>query len=77
MISGLEEQSYTQKKRFTYENAQDTIDQNKGEFLEELVNLNRIAKHHRKKRFENGSFNFKSNEVKFQLDEKKETDSNY
>jgi len=59
------------KKRFTYENAQDTIDQNKGEFLEELVNLNRIAKHHRKKRFENGSFNFKSNEVKFQLDEKK------
>ena len=31
------------KKRFTYENAQDTIDQNKGEFLEELINLNRIA----------------------------------
>ena len=40
--------SHTLKERFTYENAQDTIDQNKGEFLEELVNLNRIAKHHRK-----------------------------
>jgi ribonuclease R len=59
------------KKRFTYENAQNVIDKGEGLFSKELISLNKIAKHLRQERFENGSFNFKSNEVKFQLDEQK------
>jgi len=59
------------KKRFTYENAQNVIDKGEGLFSKELIRLNKIAKHLRQERFENGSFNFKSNEVKFQLDEQK------
>tara|TARA_Y100000768_G_scaffold173601_2_gene129963 strand:- start:1716 stop:3656 length:1941 start_codon:yes stop_codon:yes gene_type:complete len=59
------------KKRFTYENAQNVIDKGEGVFSKELIDLNKIAKHFREERFENGSFNFKSNEVKFQLDEHK------
>ena len=59
------------KKRFTYENAQNVIDKGEGLFSKELISLNKIAKHLRQERFEKGSFNFKSNEVKFQLDEQK------
>lgn len=59
------------KKRFTYENAQEVIDKGEGLFSKELIGLNKIAKHLRKERFKNGSFNFKSNEVKFLLDDEK------
>ena len=59
------------KKRFTYDEAQLSIDNTDGLFHEELNNLNEIAKNVRKKRFESGSFNFRSNEVKFKLDEDK------
>jgi len=59
------------KKRFTYEEAQKSIDNTGDLYHEELKNLNEIAKNVRKKRFESGSFNFRSNEVKFKLDEGK------
>ena len=59
------------KKRFTYEEAQESIDNSDGLFHEKLNNLNKVAKHIRKKRFDSGSFNFRSNEVKFKLDKEK------
>ncbi len=59
------------KKRFTYEEAQLSIDNKEGKFHKELNYLNTIAKNLREKRFISGSFNFESNEIKFQLDDKK------
>ena len=59
------------KKRFTYEDAQESIDNSNGLFHEKLNMLNKVAKHIRKKRFDSGSFNFRSNEVKFKLDKEK------
>ncbi len=56
--------------RFTYSEAQKIIDTKKGKMAEELSLLDKIAKILRKKRFQNGSINFESNEVKFILDEK-------
>ena len=57
------------KKRFTYEDAQKTINSEGGEYYEELDLLNKIAKILRKKRFVNGSIEFEHDEVKFTLDE--------
>src|SRR3989344_5558505 len=57
------------KKRFTYEDAQKTINAEGGEYYEELDLLNKIAKILRKKRFDNGSIEFEHDEVKFTLDE--------
>ena len=59
------------KKRFTYEDAQESIDNTNGLFHEKLNMLNKVAKHIRKNRFDSGSFNFRSNEVKFKLDKEK------
>ena len=59
------------EKRFTYEEAQKCIDEGEGKFSKGLKILNSIAKKIRKKRFKNGSFNFKTKEVKFILDENK------
>jgi ribonuclease R len=59
------------KRRFTYEEAQEVIDQNQGDYAEELKEMNRIAKHLKKKRFEKGSIDFESDEVRFVLDEDK------
>tara|TARA_B000000532_G_scaffold244230_1_gene243256 strand:- start:158 stop:2284 length:2127 start_codon:yes stop_codon:yes gene_type:complete len=58
-------------KRFTYEEAQDIINNKKGLFYEELFILNKISKILRKKRFASGSINFDREEVKFILDKKK------
>ena len=57
--------------RFTYSEAQNIIDNKKGEMAEQLVLLDRIAKILRKDRFTKGSINFESREVKFILDEQK------
>ena len=57
-------------KRFTYEEAQEIIETGKGEFSEEINIINALATILRKKRFNNGSINFSSEEVKFKLDEK-------
>ncbi len=73
-------------KRFTYEEAQGILDEGKGIFFKELNTLNKIAKILRRKRFNSGSINFHSSEVKFTLDEngvplkaevKKEIDTNH
>ena len=56
-------------RRFTYEEAQEGLTTQKGDFAYELTILNKIAHKLRKDRFKNGSINFDSEEIKFILDE--------
>ncbi|MCP3659707.1 MAG: ribonuclease R [Bacteroidetes bacterium] len=56
-------------KRFVYEEAQKNIDNQKGEYFEELTILNNISKALRKKRFEKGSIYFSSSDFYIKLDE--------
>ena len=55
-------------KRFSYEEAQEVINNKKGLFFEELNVLNKLSKILRKKRFNSGSINFEREEIKFILD---------
>ena len=64
-------------KRFTYEKAQEIINNGKGLFFKELYILNKISKNLRKKRFYNGSINFEREEVKFILDKDKNPINTY
>ncbi len=57
-------------KRFVYEEAQEILEGKEGPFAEELKKLNQLAYKLRDKRFHEGSVNFDSQEVRFQLDEK-------
>lgn len=57
-------------RRFTYEEAQEIIETGQGEYSDEINTINALATILRKKRFNNGSINFSSEEVKFKLDEK-------
>ena len=54
--------------RFTYQSAQDVIDNKKGKLVTELLLLDKLSKILREKRQQNGSINFESKEVKFILD---------
>lgn len=56
-------------RRFTYEEAQQVIETQAGDFYEEIGQLHNIAKKLREKRFAEGSVDFNSEEVKFKLDE--------
>ena len=56
--------------RFTYEEAQTTIEEKTGLYADEILILNDIAQRFRKKRFNHGAINFSSQEVRFKLDEK-------
>ena len=56
--------------RFTYEEVQEIIEKETGQYLDEIILLNTIAQRLRKKRFDNGAINFSSQEVRFKLDEK-------
>jgi len=56
-------------RRFTYEEAQERIETGEGDFSEELLVLDRLAKELRARRFENGSVDFDREEVRFDLDE--------
>ncbi|MBR9922433.1 MAG: ribonuclease R [Bacteroidetes bacterium] len=56
-------------RRFTYEEAQAGIESGKGDFAKELRKLNGLAKKLRKERFNTGSIDFDSEEVRFRLDE--------
>jgi ribonuclease R len=56
-------------RRFTYEEAQDIIETGKGDFAEEVLTLDRLAKILRKQRFETGSVEFGRMEVRFEIDE--------
>lgn len=57
-------------KRFTYEEAQEIIDDKEGLYAKELMELNRISKIYEKDRAADGALNFETHEVKFVLDEK-------
>jgi ribonuclease R len=57
-------------RRYAYEDAQDNIDTQSGDFFEELTLLNVMAKKIRQRRFKHGAVNFETVEVKFKLDEK-------
>lgn len=57
-------------RRFTYEEAQDIIETGKGDFAEEILALDKLAKILREKRSENGSIEFDRLEVRFEIDEK-------
>ncbi|MEN8248308.1 MAG: ribonuclease R, partial [Bacteroidota bacterium] len=56
-------------RRYAYEEAQEVIENNKGEYEKELSTLNRLAKILKKRRFESGAINFETTEVKFELAE--------
>jgi len=56
-------------KRFTYESAQEILDNKEGLFYDELDTLNRIAKTMRADRFKNGAIGFDRVETKFDIDE--------
>lgn len=57
------------KRRFTYEEVQEIIDSGKGDFKDEILLINNLAKTLRKKRVREGSIEFFSPEVVFELDE--------
>ena len=57
-------------RRFTYEEAQSVIETGEGEYKEEILTLDRLAKILRQKRFENGAIAFDRVEVRFDIDDK-------
>ncbi len=56
-------------RRYTYEEVQLMLEGNDGDFKEEILILDKIAKRLRSERFSKGSIAFRSQEVKFKLDE--------
>jgi ribonuclease R len=58
------------RRRFTYEEAQEVIEQGKGDMRREILTLNKLAQLLRKERFQRGAFAFERVEVKFEIDEK-------
>ncbi|WP_108823029.1 ribonuclease R [Dysgonomonas sp. Marseille-P4361] len=57
-------------RRFTYEEAQDIIETGEGEYKDEILKLNDLAKRLRAKRFKDGAIAFDRHEVRFEIDEK-------
>ena len=57
-------------RRFTYEEAQQIIETKEGDFKDEILMLDTIAKALREKRFTAGAINFDRYEVKFEINEK-------
>ena len=57
-------------RRFTYEEAQQIIETREGDFKEEVLMMDTIAKALRERRFAAGAINFDRYEVKFEIDEK-------
>ncbi len=55
--------------RFTYEEAQQIIETDQGEYAEEVLTMHRIAQNLRAERFTKGAINFSSQEIRFKLDE--------
>ena len=56
-------------RRFTYEEAQNTIETGEGEYKEEILQLDKFAKILRENRFQAGAINFDRYEVRFEIDE--------
>ncbi len=57
------------KRRFTYEEAQNIIETGVGDFSDEVILVNELAKKLRSQRMKAGSFEFFTPEVQFRLDE--------
>ena len=57
-------------RRFTYDEAQQIIESGEGEYRDEMLQLDRLAKILREQRFQAGAINFDRYEVKFHLDSK-------
>lgn len=56
-------------RRFTYEEAQQIIETGEGEWNEQILRLNELARHMRRRRFDNGALEFDRSEVRFEIDE--------
>ncbi|KGN81807.1 ribonuclease R [Porphyromonadaceae bacterium COT-184 OH4590] len=56
-------------RRFTYEEAQEIIETGKGDFTDEILLLNDLAKKLRESRFASGAIAFERSEVRFEIDE--------
>ncbi len=54
--------------RYTYENAQESLNTKSGEYYNELNKLNEIAKKLQKEKFSKGAIEFEQEEIKFKLD---------
>ncbi|MGX8682964.1 MAG: ribonuclease R, partial [Bacteroidales bacterium] len=57
-------------RRFCYEEVQEIIENKKGEYVDEILVLDGMAKKLRERRFKDGAVNFDRVEVKFKIDEK-------
>jgi ribonuclease R len=55
-------------RRFSYEEAQEIIETKEGDFKDDILLLDSIAKIHRKARLKNGALNIESEEIRFKLD---------
>lgn len=56
-------------RRFTYEEAQNIIETKEGDYKDEILSMDSLAKILRQKRFSAGAINFDRYEVKFEIDE--------
>jgi len=57
------------KRRFTYDEVQEIIEHKKGDYKDDLLALHKLAQTLRKKRMSEGSIDFFTPEVKFELDD--------
>ena len=57
-------------RRFTYEEAQAVIETGEGEYKDEILTMDKLAKILRQKRFDSGAIAFDRVEVRFEIDEK-------
>lgn len=64
-------------RRFTYEEAQQVIETGEGDYKEEILTLDRLAKILRNNRFSKGAIAFDRVEVRFEIDEKGKPTSVY
>ncbi len=55
-------------RRFTYEEAQEIIETGHGDYADEILALNKLAKILRRRRYEDGSVDFDREEVRFEID---------
>jgi len=56
-------------RRFSYEEAQEVIENKEGDYATEILKLNELAYILRDRKFKNGAISFESTEIKFKLDE--------
>ncbi|MFV0392029.1 MAG: ribonuclease R [Paludibacteraceae bacterium] len=57
-------------RRFTYEEAQQIIETGEGDYKDEILTIDKLAKQLRQKRFDKGAIAFDREEVRFEIDEK-------